>query len=690
MFKVIKKDIQWANQSFSVESGKIARQADGAVCVSYGETVVLATVVSNKEASQGIDFLPLTVQYQERMYSAGRIPGGFYKREGRASESETLISRLIDRPIRPLFPENYFYETQIIVTVLSCEKDNPCDIVGIIAAAGALAMSDVPVKDLLGAARVGYINGEYVLNPNRQQLEISQLDLVVAATRDGVLMVEAQAHELSEEQMLQAVVFGHEGIREILDLLEDFQKQGGVKKRELLDSSERVSFYYDKFSKYREDIEKSFQVKDKLSRQEALLEIHKAAIADVPEEDLCIAKKALKKLQSGILRHSLLNTKERIDGRALTDVRPIVAEVGFLPRVHGSALFTRGETQALVSVTLGGAQDEQIMDSIHGEYRERFLLHYNFPPFSVGETGRLGAPGRREIGHGKLAWRALQSVIPSKEEFPYSLRIVSEITESNGSSSMATVCGASLAFMDAGVPIKKPVAGIAMGLIQEGEECVVLSDILGDEDHLGDMDFKVAGTAQGITALQMDIKITSITQDIMKVALHQALEGRLHILKEMSKALSSPRIKLSKYVLKIVSFSIPVSKIKDVIGSGGKIIREIIEATGVTIDIADSGLVSIMAEREEQSLKAQEWIKSLVSEPEFGASYDAKVVSIVDFGVFVRFLGHHEGLVHISEICHERVEKVSDVLKMGQDVRVKYLGVDKRGKIKLSMKELLK
>jgi polyribonucleotide nucleotidyltransferase len=689
MFKVYRKEIDWGGRKLVLETGKIARQADGAVLATYGETTVLATAVAAKSPRVGIDFFPLTVNYQEKTFAAGKIPGGFFKREGRPSEKETLTSRLIDRPIRPLFAKGFQHETQVVVTTLSHDLENDPDIVGLVAASAALTLSGIPFMGPIGAARVGRIDGQYVLNPMLTDMPKSELDLVVAGTAEGVLMVESEAKELSEDVMLGAVTFGQNAyapvIKAIIELAEACakdpwplpedhadKKKTDARLRELAEASLRAA--------YGETV--------KQNRVETVAGAKSAALATLVEEgfDEALAKSLFKSLEKDIVRGNILKTGMRIDGRDTKTVRPIVAEVGILPRAHGSALFTRGETQALVTATLGTGQDEQIIDALEGEYREHFLLHYNFPPYSVGEAGRMGSPGRREIGHGKLAWRAIRPLLPPKDTFPYTIRVVSEITESNGSSSMATVCGSSLALMDAGVPLKTPVAGIAMGLIKEQNGVAVLSDILGDEDHLGDMDFKVAGTEQGVTSLQMDIKITSITEEIMHQALAQARDGRLHILGEMAKAIQGSRDDVSKHAPRITTFVIPKDKIREVIGTGGKVIREIVAATGAKIDIEDDGTVKVAAVDETAGQAAIDWIKGIVAEPEVGTIYHGKVVKVVDFGAFVNFLGSRDGLVHVSELASHRVKSPADVVKTGDPVYVKVLGIDERGKVRLSMK----
>ena len=690
MFKVYRKEIMWGGRKLTLETGRIARQADGAVLVTYGETVVLCTATAAKTARQGIDFFPLTVNYQEKTFAAGKIPGGFFKREGRPTEKETLVSRLIDRPIRPLFADGFRNETQIVCTTLSHDLENDPDVVAMVGTSAALTISGIPFMGPVGAARVGFKNGEYILNPTADQVEESELDLVVAGTVEGVLMVESQAKELSEETMLGAVMFGHRSfqpvIQAIIELAEQCAKEPWTLPEPAYDRKAVMARLKevvgaDVAAAYTETLKQVRYEKigaAKAKAKEALAEeFTPEAIASVYHD-----------LESDILRGSVLATGRRIDGRDTKTVRPILGEVGVLPRAHGSALFTRGETQALVVATLGTSQDEQIIDALEGEYREHFMLHYNFPPYSVGEVGRMGSPGRREIGHGKLAWRAVRPMLPLKENFPYTIRIVSEITESNGSSSMATVCGTSLALMDAGVPLPRPVAGIAMGLIKEDHGFAVLTDILGDEDHLGDMDFKVAGTSAGVTALQMDIKITSITEEIMKIALAQAQEGRMHILGEMAQAIGGAREEVNSNAPRITVITIPKEKIRDVIGSGGKVIREICEVTGAKIDLEDDGTVKVAAVDSQKAQAAINWIRGIVAEPELGVVYDGKVVKVVDFGAFVNFLGSRDGLVHISELARERVGKVADVVKVGDPVKVKVLGFDDRGKVKLSMKQV--
>ena len=692
MFNTHKVEIEWGGRPLTLETGKIARQADGAVLATYGETVVLATVVSAKSAKPGQDFFPLTVNYQEKTYAAGKIPGGFFKREGRPSENETLVSRLIDRPIRPLFVEGYKNETQVVLTVIQHDLENNPDVLSMVAASAALTISGVPFMGPIGGARVGYINGEYVLNPNIDEMPESKLDLVVAGTSEAVLMVESEAQELSEEIMLGAVVFGQKGFQPVIDAIIKLAEVAAKEPRDyqpedLSEIEAKVLAVVEK------DLRDAYKNTEKQARYNAVDAVKAAAKAHffpegVEETEFSAEKFAtvFKELQAKIVRWNILDTGSRIDGRDLSTVRAIVSEVGLLPRTHGSALFTRGETQAIVVATLGTGEDEQMIDSLTGTYKEPFMLHYNFPPYSVGETGRMGSPGRREVGHGKLAWRAIHPMLPAAEQFPYTIRTVSEITESNGSSSMATVCGTSLALMDAGVPIIRPVAGIAMGLIKEGDRFAVLSDILGDEDHLGDMDFKVAGTENGITALQMDIKIDGITEEIMKVALEQAKGGRVHILGEMAKALSTSREELGEFAPRIEVMNIPTDKIRDVIGSGGKVIREIVEKTGAKINIEDDGTVKIASSNGKEIEAAKKWIHSIVAEPEVGEIYEGTVVKAADFGAFVNFFGPRDGLVHISQLASDRVAKTTDVVKEGQKVWVKLMGFDERGKVRLSMK----
>ena len=691
MFKIVRQEINWANRKLILETGKVARQADGAVLVTYGETTVLCTVVAQKEPNPNVDFFPLTVHYQEKVFAVGRIPGGFFKREGRPSEKEVLTSRLIDRPIRPLFLEGFRNEVQVICTVLSHDLENDPDVVALVGASAALAISGVPFLGPVGAARVGYSNGQYILNPTPAELADSQLDLILAGTESGVLMVESEAQELSEEIMLGAVEFGHKAFQPIIEAITKLKDAAGKDNWTLPARTYDEVAIYSQVKKFAEkDLRKAYSVTTKQDRYNAIAVVKiatKESLSAEVENEAAIGH-ALKALEADILRNLILEDSKRVDGRDLTTIRPIVCETGILPRTHGSALFTRGETQALVVTTLGTGHDEQIIDALEGEYRERFLLHYNFPPYSVGEVGRMSSPGRREIGHGKLAWRAIRPLLPTKEQFPYTIRTVSEITESNGSSSMATVCGTSLSMMDAGVPLTRPIAGIAMGLIKEGEKFAVLSDILGDEDHLGDMDFKVAGTTTGVTALQMDIKITSITTEIMRVALDQARLGRLHILEEMSKEIESSRESVSSHAPRMVTITIPKDKIRDIIGPGGKMIREICETTGAKIDIEDDGTVNISAVDSKSIDAALSTIKGIACDPEVGEIYTGKVVKIMDFGAFVNFMGNRDGLVHISELSPERVAKVTDIVKEGDTVRVKVLGFDDRGKVKLSMKNI--
>ena len=687
MFKVFKKEIDFGGKKITLETGKVARQADGAIIATCGETVVLATAVGAKKVNPDVDYFPLSVNYQEKYYAAGKIPGGYFKREARPTESETLISRLIDRPIRPLFPDEFKNEVQVLPTVISYDKENEADILSIIASSAALAISGMPFSGPVGASRVGFIDGKYVLNPSKKDLENSKLDLVVAGTKDAVLMVESEASGLTEQQMLDAVKFGHESFVPVIKMIEDLAKECKkpdwvVEKKDLSSVKKKLE---EEFSR---DLKKAFSIKDKQERSNLISEVTEKA-KKLYEEDENFTEldvmHELKNIEKGIVRTDILKNNNRIDGRGLADVRPIMCEVGILPRVHGSALFTRGETQAIVTTTLGTSDDEQRIESLDGLQRERFMLHYNFPPFSVGETGRIGT-GRREIGHGKLAWRAIKSSLPAKESFPYTFRIVSEITESNGSSSMATVCGSSLALMDAGVPIKEPVAGIAMGLIKEGDDFSVLSDILGDEDHLGDMDFKVAGTKDGITSLQMDIKITGITFEIMEQALKQAKDGRIHILAEMNKALAKSRDNVGKHTPKMEKITVDKKDIATVIGKGGATIREIVDKSGAKVDVNDEGEVTVAAPDEESRNKAMQMIKDLTAKAELNKIYNGKVMKIMEFGAFVNFLGKQDGLVHISELANKRVAKVTDVVKEGDEVKVKVIGFD-RGKVKLSIKQ---
>jgi polyribonucleotide nucleotidyltransferase len=694
MFNIHREELDWGGRKLVLETGKIARQADGAVLASYGESIVIATVVSAKEPKPGIDFLPLTCNYQEKTYAAGRIPGGYFKREGRPTEKETLVSRLIDRPIRPLFADGWRCDTQVIVTTLSHDLENDPDILAMVAASAALTISGVPFMGPVGAARVGFINNEYVLNPQVDEMTESQLDLVVAGTTDAVLMVESEAKELPETIMLGAVMFGHKHFQPVIDAIIRLAEKAAKEPREFA-TPDNATLETAMRDLIESDLRAAYSIPDKVARHNALDAAKAKVLAHFCPEgtedqshDPQQVAEVFKGLEAKIVRWNILDTGQRIDGRDVRTVRPIVAEVGVLPRAHGSALFTRGETQALVVATLGTGEDEQYVDSLVGTYKETFLLHYNFPPFSVGETGRLGSPGRREIGHGKLAWRAIHPMLPQHHEFPYTIRVVSEIMESNGSSSMATVCGTSLALMDAGVPLRAPTAGIAMGLILEDKRYAVLSDILGDEDHLGDMDFKVAGTENGVTSLQMDIKIAGITEEIMRVALTQAREGRLHILGEMAKAITSARAELGQHAPRIEVFAIPTDKIREVIGSGGKVIREIVEKTGAKVDISDDGTVKVASASGDSIKAAINWIKSIASEPEVGHIYEGTVVKVMDFGAFVNFFGAKDGLVHISQLAPRRVQKVNDVVKEGDKVKVKLLGFDERGKVRLSMKSV--
>jgi len=690
MFTIHRKEIEWGGRPLIIETGKIARQADGAVMVTYGETKVLCTAVAQKSPKPGIDFFPLTINYQEKTFAAGKIPGGFFKREGRPSEKETLTSRLIDRPLRPLFANNFRNETQVICTVVAHDLENDPDIVALVGSSAALTISGIPFMGPIGAARVAYIDGDYVLNPLQDQMEDTDLDMVVAGTANAVNMVESEANELSEDVMLGAVMFAHKSFQPVIDMIVSLAEDCA---KEPWDLPEAPADQDDLLARVRaaaeDGLRDAYKETVKQARVEKIGAAKEAAMEAFANDDEDVQERVkgmLKTVEKDIVRNAILDTKQRIDGRDLETVRPIEAEVGILPRAHGSALFTRGETQGLVTATLGTGQDEQIIDALEGEYREHFLLHYNFPPYSVGEASFLRSPGRREIGHGKLAWRAIRALLPAKEDFPYTMRVVSEITESNGSSSMATVCGTSLSLMDAGVPLRRPCAGIAMGLIKEDDRFAVLSDILGDEDHLGDMDFKVAGTEEGITALQMDIKITGITEEIMQVALGQAKGGRLHILGEMSKALTSGREEVSDFAPRITTFSIPKDKIREVIGTGGKVIREICEETGAKVDIEDDGTIKVSSVDNAASEAAVEWIKGIVAEPEIGHIYTGKVVKVVDFGAFVNFMGSRDGLVHISELENRRVGKVTDVVNEGDEVKVKVLAVDDRGKVRLSMK----
>ncbi|HKT75881.1 MAG TPA: polyribonucleotide nucleotidyltransferase [Sphingobium sp.] len=691
MFDVKKVSIELGGKTLTLETGRIARQADAAVLATYGETVVLCAVTAAKSVKEGQDFFPLTVHYQEKYSAAGRIPGGFFKRERGATEKETLVSRLIDRPIRPLFPEGFYNEINVIAQVLSFDGESEPDIVAMIAASAALTLSGVPFLGPIGAARVGYKDGEYQLNPSLDEVKTGELDLVVAATGNAVMMVESEAKELSEDVMLGAVLFAHEASKKVVNAIIDLAEKAAkdpwdvAKGDDLDDLKKKLKKLIGK------DITAAYKLTDKSARSNALNEARAKAKAQFAADGLdaqtvMAGIKLTKKLEAEIVRGAILKDGKRIDGRTTTQIRPIEAMVGFLPRTHGSALFTRGETQSICTTTLGTKDAEQMIDGLNGVYYENFMLHYNFPPYSVGEVGRFGAPGRREVGHGKLAWRALHPVLPSKDEFPYTIRVLSDITESNGSSSMATVCGGSLSMMDAGVPLKRPVSGIAMGLILEGKDFAVLSDILGDEDHLGDMDFKVAGTEAGITTMQMDIKVAGITQEIFEVALRQAKEGRAHILGEMNKALSATRTELSAHAPRIETIQIDKSKIRDVIGTGGKVIREIVAETGAKVDIDDEGIIKISSSDLDQIEAAKKWILGIVEEAEVGKIYTGKVVNIVDFGAFVNFMGGKDGLVHVSEMKNERVEKPTDVVSEGQEVKVKVLEIDPRGKVRLSMR----
>jgi polyribonucleotide nucleotidyltransferase len=691
MFEIHREELDWAGRKLVLETGKIARQADGAVLATWGETTLLATVVGARAAKPGQDFFPLTVNYQEKAFAAGRIPGGYFKREGRPTERETLTSRLIDRPIRPLFPAGYRNETQVIVTVLSHDLENEPDVLALVAASAALTLSGIPFMGPVGAARVGHVGGKLKLNPTIEEMKDSSLDLIVAGTGDAVLMVESEAKELSEDVMLEAVMLGHRGFQPVIDAIIRLAERAAKEPRDLT-LADTIAVDEAVRSAAEADLREAYKITQKADRYAAVDRVKaKVQTQLFPEgAEGAYSKEAVAHafhdLQGKVVRNNILDVGTRIDGRDVKTVRPILAEVGVLPRTHGSALFTRGETQALVVATLGTGEDEQYIDSLEGTYKERFLLHYNFPPYSVGETGRMGSPGRREIGHGKLAWRALRPMLPTPAEFPYTVRVVSEITESNGSSSMATVCGASLALMDAGVPLKRPTAGIAMGLILEGERFAVLSDILGDEDHLGDMDFKVAGTVEGVTSLQMDIKIAGITEEIMRVALGQAKDGRLHILGEMAKAITGARAELGEFAPRIETLKIPTDKIREVIGTGGKVIREIVEKTGAKVNIEDDGTVKV-ASSDANSIKAAiNWIKSIASDPEVGMIYDGTVVKTVDFGAFVNFFGSKDGLVHISQLGKGRVNKTTDVVKEGDKVKVKLMGFDDRGKVRLSMR----
>ena len=692
MFNIHNEEINWGGRTLRIETGKIARQADGAVIVTYGGTSVIATVCAEKKPKAGIDFFPLTVNYQEKSYASGKIPGGYFKREGRPTEKETLISRLIDRPIRPLFVKEFKNETQVIATVLTYDHENDPDVVAMIACSAALTISGIPFKGPIGAAKIGLIENELVLNPKVEDIENSELELVVAGTKNAILMIESEASELTEKMMLEAVMFAHQSMQEVIEMIINLARKCAKDPMiiEEKDNTEITSFID---GEVRSKLEKAFQITDKQERYGQVAAIKDEMIEKLTEKyddsyDEIEASGVFKDIESSIVRSSILQDSKRIDGRGLSDIRPISVEVGLLPQTHGSSLFTRGETQAIVVTTLGTADDEQYIDSLDGTKKQNFMLHYNFPPFSVGEVGRIGATGRREIGHGKLAWRAIHPLLPSKDDFPYTIRVVSEITESNGSSSMATVCGTSLALMDAGVPIREPIAGIAMGLILEGKDYAVLSDIIGDEDHLGDMDFKVAGTSKGITTLQMDIKISGITKEIMKKALDQAKAGRKHILSEMEKAIKVSRNDVADTAPRIETMNIPTDKIKDVIGSGGKVIKEMVEQTGAKISVDDSGIITIASTDKNAIESAKVRIHQIVDEPEVGEIYKGKVVKIVDFGAFVNFFGPRDGLVHISQLSNERTSQVTDVINENEDVYVKLIGFDDRGKSKLSMKNI--
>jgi polyribonucleotide nucleotidyltransferase len=692
MFDIKRKTFEWGGKTLTLETGRMARQADGAVLATYGETMVLATAVFAKSAKPGQDFFPLTVNYQEKFYAAGKIPGSFPRREGAPSQKETLTSRLIDRPIRPLFVKGFKNEVQVVCSVLAHDLENDPDIVALVAASAALVISGAPFMGPIAGARVGFINGEYVLNPTLDEMKDSRMDLVVAGTSDAVMMVESEIQEMTEDEVLKGVMFAHAGMQPVIDAIIELADHSAKEPFDFQpDDTDAIKAEMKKA--IGKDLAAAFKIPAKLERQDAVAAAKAKATDKFGKSDENPAGigpdklgAVFKELEADVVRRNILDTGIRIDGRKVDQVRQIVSEVGVLSRAHGSALFTRGETQALVVATLGTGDDEQLIDALEGKYYEKFMLHYNFPPFSVGETGRMGAPGRREVGHGKLAWRAIRPMLPSVEDFPYTIRLVSEIFESNGSSSMASVCGSSLALMDAGVPLKKPVSGIAMGLILEADGFAVLSDILGDEDHLGDMDFKVAGTSDGITSLQMDIKIAGITEEIMKQALAQAKGGREHILGEMAKAMEAPRHELGEYAPKIETIKIPVEKIREVIGTGGKVIREITAETGAKIDIGEDGTIKIAAAEQSKIEAAKTWIKSITQEAEVGAIYTGKVVKIVDFGAFVNFFGAKDGLVHVSQIADKRVDKVSDVLVEGQSVKVKLLGFDDRGKTRLSMK----
>jgi len=692
MFDIQKVETEWCGKKLTLESGRIARQAGSSIIATYGGTTVMANVCAEKNINPEMDFFPLTVNYQEKYYSVGKIPGGFFKREARPTEKETLVCRLIDRPIRPLFHKNFKNETQVTCTVLSHDQENDSDILAIIATSAAVTLSGLPFMGPLGAVKIGLIDDNFIANPTISQIKDSQLDLVVAGTSEGVLMVESEANQLTEEKMLEAVIFGHDTYKEIIDLIIKLAKKAAKDPWDIQEQEDEIKNLPEEISKnFQEKLTQAYSIQEKQKRSEELNSLRNQINEEYVKENISSVQvgDATKDIEKNIVRKELLKSGNRIDGRDTKTVRPISCEVNVLERTHGSALFTRGETQALVVTTLGTGLDEQRIDAIEGEYKENFMLHYNFPPYSVGEVGRIGSTSRREIGHGKLAWRAIHPMLPTHDKFPYTYRVVSEITESNGSSSMATVCGTSLSLMDAGVPLQKPIAGIAMGLIKENDDYVILSDILGDEDHLGDMDFKVAGTSEGITSLQMDIKITSITPEIMKEALNQAKEGRIHILAEMNKAINKPRDNISKFAPTITTMQVHKDKIREVIGKGGSVIRDISEKTGAKIEIDDDGLISVAAIDGKSGKAAIDWINGIVEEPEIGKIYNGTVVKLMDFGAFVNFMGSKDGLVHISQLKNERVGKVSDVVSEGDKVKVKVLEIDSRGKVKLSMKEAI-
>ena len=687
MFEIKRKEVQWGGRALSLETGRIARQADGAVLATYGGTVVLCTVCAQDKTREDIDFLPLGVHYQEKAFAAGRIPGGFFRREGRPSEKETLVSRLIDRPLRPLFPKTWFRETQVLCTVLSYDHTNEPDVLAMIGSSAALAVSGLPISATLGGIRVGYKKSSYIINPTAEDLQRSKLDLVVAGTSAGVLMVESQAEELSEKIMLGAVVFGHKQMQPIIAMIEELAQEAGQAPTKEPPKSDRAAKIESLLKDVRKELSDAYAQTDPALRKKQLAESKEAAIQSLPEEQKRLGANVWGSLEKEVVRNKVLETSKRVDGRGLAEIRPISCAVGLLAETHGSALFTRGETQAIATATLGTSHDEQIIDAMAGEYREHFLLHYNFPPYSVGEVSMRLGPGRREIGHGKLAWRALRPLLPSKEDFPYTIRATSEITESNGSSSMATVCGCSLALMDAGVPLARPVAGIAMGLIKEGDDFAVLSDIVGQEDHLGDMDFKVAGTTKGVTSLQMDLKITSISPEIMKDALTQAYAGRMEILEKMSQTLDAPREEISKNAPQVVSLRISKEKVRELIGPGGKVIRSICETTGAKIDVQDDGSVQISAVNQSALDAAIKQVEDITASPEVGRIYQGKVVKVAEFGAFVSFLGPRDGLVHISELSTQRVRRVEDIVQRGATVHVKCIGIE-QGRIRLSMKRV--